>query len=33
YPQGVMEAGENSLPITRSESLLPCGIYGRWVRK
>lgn len=33
YPQGMIEAGENSLPITRSESLLPCGIYGRWVRK
>lgn len=31
YPQGYLEAGENGLPITRSETILPCGIYGRWV--
>lgn len=31
YPTGIIEAGENGLPITRSETILPCGIYGRWV--
>ncbi len=31
HPQGVIDAGEIGLPITRSETVLPCGIYGRWV--
>ncbi len=33
YPQGDIEAGEIGLPITRTNTLLPCGIYGRWVKK
>lgn len=31
YPNGHIESGENGLPITRSNTVLPCGIYGRWV--
>ena len=31
HSQGVIDAGEIGLPITRSETVLPCGIYGRWV--
>ena len=31
HPQGIIEAGEIGLPITRSHTVLPCGIYGRWV--
>ena len=31
YPEGILEAGENGLPITRTNTILPCGIYGRWV--
>lgn len=31
YPNGYLEAGENGLPITRTQTILPCGIYGRWV--
>ena len=31
YPEGILEAGENGLPITRMNTILPCGIYGRWV--
>lgn len=33
YPNGIIEAGEMNLPITRTKTLLPCGIYGRWVKK
>jgi len=33
YPDGIIECGENGLPITRSHTILPCGIYGRWVHK
>lgn len=33
YPNGLIEAGEMNLPITRTNTLLPCGIYGRWVKK
>ena len=31
YPNGYLESGENSLPITKTNTVLPCGIYGRWV--
>ncbi len=33
HPKGILQAGENSLPITRAETLLPCGIYARWIKK
>lgn len=33
YPNGIIEAGENGLPITQTQTILPCGIYGRWVSK
>ena len=33
YQRGHIEAGEIGLPITRSKTVLPCGIYGRWVNK
>lgn len=33
YPNGIIESGENGLPITRTQTILPCGIYGRWVSK
>lgn len=33
YPQGEIFAGENGLPITRTNTILPCGIYGKWVSK
>jgi len=28
--QGIISAGEVGLPITNSNLVLPCGIYGRW---
>lgn len=31
-PYGQVETGEIGLPITRSQLVLPCGIYGRWNR-
>lgn len=31
YPNGTLECGENGLPITKTKTILPCGIYGRWV--
>lgn len=31
FPNGSIEAGEIGLPITRSQTVLPCGIYGKWV--
>lgn len=31
HPNGYIEAGEIGLPITRSKTTLPCGIYGRWI--
>ena len=31
HPNGYLESGENSLPITKTKTILPCGIYGRWV--
>lgn len=30
YPNGIVDAGEVGLPITRDNMVLPCGIYGRW---
>lgn len=33
YPNGIIETGENGLPITQTQTILPCGIYGRWVSK
>lgn len=33
HPYGVVEAGENTLPITATNTLLPCGIYGKWYKK
>lgn len=32
HPRGQIEVGEIGLPITRSHTVLPCGIYGRWVK-
>ena len=28
---GHIETGENLLPVSTNESLLPCGIFGRWI--
>lgn len=33
HPEGILQAGENRLPITRSASVLPCGIYARWIKE
>lgn len=30
HPEGKVTTGEIGLPITRSNTVLPCGIYGRW---
>lgn len=30
---GFIEVGENLLPVTQSNSTLPCGIFGRWTQK
>ena len=30
---GNIETGENLLPVTKDNTLLPCGIYGRWTNK
>lgn len=32
-PQGTVETGEISLPITQDNLFLPCGIYGRWSKQ
>ncbi|MFV0479369.1 MAG: class I SAM-dependent methyltransferase [Anaerorhabdus sp.] len=32
-PHGKIEAGEISLPITKDNLFLPCGIYGKWYLK
>lgn len=32
HPNGYIEAGEIGLPITQSQTILPCGIYGRWIK-
>lgn len=31
YPDGTIESGEIGLPITHTQTVLPCGIYGKWV--
>ena len=28
---GSIETGENLLPVTHDHSVLPCGIFGRWI--
>ena len=33
HPEGSITAGEIGLPITRSHTVLPCGIFGRWIQK
>ncbi len=30
HPYGSLEAGEMGLPISATQTILPCGIYGRW---
>lgn len=30
HPNGTIQTGEIGLPITRTKTILPCGIYGRW---
>lgn len=30
YPDGIVDAGDIGLPITRDNLVLPCGIYGKW---
>ena len=30
HPNGKITVGEIGLPITRSNTILPCGIFGRW---
>ncbi|MBP3853652.1 MAG: class I SAM-dependent methyltransferase [Erysipelotrichaceae bacterium] len=30
---GIIETGENLLPVTHAHSLLPCGIYGKWIHE
>lgn len=29
---GYIETGENLLPVTTNDSVLPCGIFGRWTK-
>lgn len=31
--KGMIEVGENLLPVTTNDSVLPCGIFGRWTPK
>ena len=31
HPDGSIESGEIGLPITRTQTILPCGIYGKWM--
>ncbi len=33
HPAGKVEAGEIGLPISASNMILPCGIYGRWIEE
>ncbi len=33
HPNGKIDAGEIGLPISRTNTVLPCGIYGRWIQK
>lgn len=30
HPNGRIQTGEIGLPITKTNTILPCGIYGRW---
>ncbi len=30
---GQIETGENLLPVTKNDGVLPCGIFGRWSKK
>ena len=30
---GKIEVGENLLPVTNKDGVLPCGIFGRWTNK
>ena len=30
---GTIEVGENLLPVTNQNGILPCGIFGRWTPK
>ncbi len=30
HPNGMIQTGEIGLPITKTNTILPCGIYGRW---
>ena len=30
HPGGIITTGEIGLPVTRTNTVLPCGIYGRW---
>lgn len=32
HPNGHVDTGEIGLPITKDDMILPCGIYGRWVK-
>lgn len=31
HPNGYIQSGEIGLPITYTDTVLPCGIYGKWV--
>ena len=33
HPAGKVEAGEIGLPLSASDMILPCGIYGRWIEE
>jgi len=33
YPNGKIQTGEVALPISDSELVLPCGIYGKWTKE
>ena len=33
HPAGKVEAGEIGLPISASDMILPCGIYGSWIEE
>ncbi len=32
HRDGQIDAGEIGLPITATDSVLPCGIYGKWIK-
>lgn len=33
YPHGKVQTGEVALPISNSDLVLPCGIYGKWTKE